>query len=518
MRARGSDAVATRGHRRRARALPARTRLAFSADETMARVVDGFRLGRRGTRSAWARSLRSSLSWDGTRRSGRRRPPFSRDGSSTTGSGPPARSRSAAASSRSSRGIAALIRPCVRLARSGTPSVRDRHGGNDRDPLLVCSPQGRLPLDRLLEPRRGAEPDLPLPAALRRAGSGAGATRRRVVGGRPGDGRVSSTSSMRPQLASTVSLLRGPRPRDPRSANRKLHWTARDRARCSSSSPSLGARGTRRHRLARQTAETRSAHRGDGRRRPRHRLGTRRRRSMPRSGEHDFSARMAGNMAQPWDWLDRATGGRTVVTLGQQITDPTGIWLIEFWNRSVQKIWSTDGSAPGPGPTLTPDLATARRHAVAFAGDRLRVGLQRDGAAGAGREAGGQHDPLPHRRQAAEARLLAERSLLRRLDGQTELLQPLHRRAGWAGLRADRPFALGILHDGADPRRRARQARAGRDRLRQAAEDRPRDGAEARPRAAVRRRGPDGLAAGAPRPVARRGDRGHVRAERGRSP
>jgi len=75
------------------------------------------------------------------------------------------------------------------------------------------------------------------------------------------------------------------------------------------------------------------------------------------SGEHDFSTRMAGNMTLPWDWVDQATGGRSVVALGQQVADPTGIWLTEFWNRSVEKMWSTDGSAPGPGPTLTPDLA-----------------------------------------------------------------------------------------------------------------------------------------------------------------
>ncbi len=75
------------------------------------------------------------------------------------------------------------------------------------------------------------------------------------------------------------------------------------------------------------------------------------------SGEHDFSSRIANNLADPPDWVDRATHGGTVATLGQQVTDPTGIWLTEFWNRSVQKMWSTDGSAPGPGPTLTPDLA-----------------------------------------------------------------------------------------------------------------------------------------------------------------
>jgi hypothetical protein len=74
------------------------------------------------------------------------------------------------------------------------------------------------------------------------------------------------------------------------------------------------------------------------------------------AGEHDFSSRMAGNMTSPPDWVDRATHGGTVATLGQQVTDPTGIWLTEFWNRSVRKMWSTDGSGPPPGPTLTPNL------------------------------------------------------------------------------------------------------------------------------------------------------------------
>ncbi len=75
------------------------------------------------------------------------------------------------------------------------------------------------------------------------------------------------------------------------------------------------------------------------------------------SGEHDFSSRIAKNLTRPPDWVDVATHGGSVTTLGQQVTDPTGIWLTEFWNRSVHKMWSTDGSAPGPGPTLTPDLA-----------------------------------------------------------------------------------------------------------------------------------------------------------------
>ena len=74
------------------------------------------------------------------------------------------------------------------------------------------------------------------------------------------------------------------------------------------------------------------------------------------TGEHDFSARLAKDMIDPPNWVDRTVNGGTVTALGQQVTDPTGGWLTEFWNRSVTKSWSTDGTAPGPGPTLTPDL------------------------------------------------------------------------------------------------------------------------------------------------------------------
>lgn len=63
------------------------------------------------------------------------------------------------------------------------------------------------------------------------------------------------------------------------------------------------------------------------------------------------------NLAKPVDWVDRATGGEPAVYLGQSIDDANGIWLLEFWNRTVRRVWSMDGTAPGPGPTLSPDLA-----------------------------------------------------------------------------------------------------------------------------------------------------------------
>ncbi len=74
-------------------------------------------------------------------------------------------------------------------------------------------------------------------------------------------------------------------------------------------------------------------------------------------GEHDFSALVERNIPKPNDWIDRAAGGGSVVMLGQHMSDdPLGVPTTEFWNRSIGKVWSVDGSGPGPGHTLTPDL------------------------------------------------------------------------------------------------------------------------------------------------------------------
>jgi hypothetical protein len=74
-------------------------------------------------------------------------------------------------------------------------------------------------------------------------------------------------------------------------------------------------------------------------------------------GERRLSERVDGNLPRPYDWVEEATGGGSVVVLGQEITDATGIWLTEFFNPSVRKMWSLDGSAQKVGgPILTPDL------------------------------------------------------------------------------------------------------------------------------------------------------------------
>jgi len=79
------------------------------------------------------------------------------------------------------------------------------------------------------------------------------------------------------------------------------------------------------------------------------------------NGTNSFSQPLLGNFPSPPNWLDKATGQKPTIYLGQRITDPQGIWLMEFWNRSLQYVWSLDATAPGPGTTppgyLTPDIA-----------------------------------------------------------------------------------------------------------------------------------------------------------------
>jgi hypothetical protein len=69
------------------------------------------------------------------------------------------------------------------------------------------------------------------------------------------------------------------------------------------------------------------------------------------------SDRFVDNIRRPFTWVDDATGGKSALYIGQQMADPNGEWLLEFWNPHslVGPVWSLDGTAPGPGPTLTPD-------------------------------------------------------------------------------------------------------------------------------------------------------------------
>jgi len=73
------------------------------------------------------------------------------------------------------------------------------------------------------------------------------------------------------------------------------------------------------------------------------------------SASNTFSNEFTGHIDPPLNWLDQAVRGQHVLYLGQSITDPNGLWILRFWNRSITHVWSLDGSAPAP--TVSPDLA-----------------------------------------------------------------------------------------------------------------------------------------------------------------
>ncbi len=227
-------------------------------------------------------------------------------------------------------------------------------------------------------------------------------------------------------------------------------------------------------------------------------------------GERDLSTRIATNLPKPYDWVERETKGGSVVVVGQQVTDPTNVWLTEFFNPSVRKMWSLDGTAPGPGPILTPDLEAADGTLTPPPGTEYALGIN-----GVELQA-----PVVARRgtttlyrldwRIAQARLGGHRPLLGRLDRRRGRqrrrrgrVHALRRVPGRAGLRARQALAGRMVR-----RRRAGQGdrpdRPGRDRRGPAAGPDRRDGDPGEDRAPVR---DDAVPAPRPeRPLARRGD------------
>ena len=76
------------------------------------------------------------------------------------------------------------------------------------------------------------------------------------------------------------------------------------------------------------------------------------------AGVNTFANEFRHNLPAQLNWVDIYSHGRPVTYLGQEIRDPNGVWLTEFWNRSVKHVDSLDGSAPGPGPTGSPIVET----------------------------------------------------------------------------------------------------------------------------------------------------------------
>jgi hypothetical protein len=74
------------------------------------------------------------------------------------------------------------------------------------------------------------------------------------------------------------------------------------------------------------------------------------------AGNISISRTVGGTLRHPFGWVDAVTGGKPTLYLGQGETDPNPENLIEFWNRSIVRVSSIDGSVHGPGPAGGPNL------------------------------------------------------------------------------------------------------------------------------------------------------------------
>jgi hypothetical protein len=61
-------------------------------------------------------------------------------------------------------------------------------------------------------------------------------------------------------------------------------------------------------------------------------------------------------LPKPPDWIDRVTGRARTMFVGKALSNSVAFWSLEFWNQSIQDVWSVDATAPPPGPSTTPNF------------------------------------------------------------------------------------------------------------------------------------------------------------------
>jgi hypothetical protein len=92
------------------------------------------------------------------------------------------------------------------------------------------------------------------------------------------------------------------------------------------------------------------------------------------TGTKSIAASAATTLKHPFGWVDAATHLRPTLYLGQNEVDQNAEWLLEFWNRSIARVSSLDGSLDGPGPAGGPNLT---RSGTLFWGDDPRATASR---------------------------------------------------------------------------------------------------------------------------------------------
>ncbi|HXH96257.1 MAG TPA: hypothetical protein VNH40_03515 [Gaiellaceae bacterium] len=62
-------------------------------------------------------------------------------------------------------------------------------------------------------------------------------------------------------------------------------------------------------------------------------------------------------LTKPFSWVDDYTRRTPTLYFGAGESDPTAEQLLEFWNRSIVRVSSLDGTVQGPGPSAGPNVA-----------------------------------------------------------------------------------------------------------------------------------------------------------------
>jgi hypothetical protein len=75
------------------------------------------------------------------------------------------------------------------------------------------------------------------------------------------------------------------------------------------------------------------------------------------AGSNRAGRQAADTLRHPFSWVDDATHGARTLYMGEGESDPNQENLLEFWNRSIVRVGSLDGTVHGPGPSGSPNVA-----------------------------------------------------------------------------------------------------------------------------------------------------------------
>jgi hypothetical protein len=74
------------------------------------------------------------------------------------------------------------------------------------------------------------------------------------------------------------------------------------------------------------------------------------------AGTNSLAREAGATLKHPFGWVDTATHLRPTLYMGEAEIDQNPEWLLEFWNRSIARVSSLDGSVLGPGPSGGPNI------------------------------------------------------------------------------------------------------------------------------------------------------------------